>query len=277
MENYSNTTNNVNTDFTTTTTNAVEITPANQPIEMYPASDIETQQALMSELAKAQGELDTIKAELEQYKYSLQIQREVQNELRCSMADSVYLLLQQLDSDVIADTICRLSTAKETNIIKYIADKMPNVVKQGIKESYNAEEFNTEIEDLDEYIADAYDEGQIVDLIDAKYSWSTILRDAFRRGSVDNSDVVDYLDLQDIVDDELRSGNISFSDMMQHFDNSDCFDHLDSKGEMTWYNVKDYVDMDEVKSDIEVDTDMVTDYISNLSDNEFRTLITNLS
>jgi len=186
-------------------------------------------------------------------------------------------LLSQLDSDIVADVIYKMSNIKQQNIVRCLTNISANNVKIGVDDSLNKEIFETEIEDLDDYIADAYDEGQIADLIDNKYSWSTLLKIAFRRGVIDNSDVVDYLDIADIIDDELRSGNIEFSDMMQHFDNSDCFDHLDKQGEMTWYNVKDYVDMDEVKSDIEVDTDMVTDYISNLSDNEFRTLITNLS
>jgi hypothetical protein len=259
MDNNSNTTNNVNNEFTTTTSNEVEITPS------------------MLQAVMLTSELNDAKAELQQLKQSLQIQREVQNDLRCAMADSVYHLLKHLDADVIADTICRLNTTKESQIIKYMANTHPNIIKAGLKESDNAEQFSTDIDNLDDYISDKYDEGDIIGLIDDKYSWSNLLDRAFSRGSIDNSDVVDHIDTEDIVNDYLRGGNMDFSDVMHHFDESDCFSYLSDEGRISWENVKDYVDMDDVKADIEFDNDMVGEYISNLNDSEFRNLVTNLS
>lgn len=259
MENNSNTTNNVNNEFTTTTTNAVEITPANL------------------ELAKLQGDLDSTIAELNQFRQSLQIQREVHNDLRCSIAESMYHLLQHLDADVIADTICRLNTTKETNIIKYMADRMPNIVKDGIKESDNADEFITEIDDLDDYISDKYSEGDIINLIDAKYSWNTLFSIAFRQNSIDDNDVMDFIDMEEAVKEELQKGNISFDDLMDNFTEDDCYEYIRSNGGISWSDVKDDVDMDDVRSDIDLDNDMVTEYASRLSDSDFRNLISNLN
>lgn len=259
MENYSNTTNNVSTEFTTTTTNAVEITPA------------------QLEITKLQAELETTRAELEQIKQSLETQTEMQNKSKAAIVESVYTLALNLDAPTLANTICRLNSPQIITIIQHLTDKLVAHVKTGIDLSINADQFKTEIEDLDDYISDKYNEEQILDLIDKKYSWSTLMRLAFRNDSIDTSDVIDYIDTSDVIDEELRKGNIEFSDIMSHFDNSDCFDYLDNQGEMTWYNVKDYVDMDEVKADVEIDTDTITDYISNLDNSEFRTLITNLS
>lgn len=253
-------TNNVSNEFTTTTTtNAVETTPANL------------------ELAKLQGELQATQLELEHLRRSLDTAKEVSTNKSATIVQSIGVLVKELDGVDIADIIVDLPKQKIIDVVRLLANMNASYVKDGIESSINANEFNTEIDNLDDYISDNYNDGQIVDLIDNKYSWSDILSLAFRRGSIETDDVTDYIEKSDLVFDEIRSGNIDFSDMMNHFDSSDCYEWLNDNGDLNWSDVKDYIDMDDVKADIEIDTDMVSEYISNLDNNEFRTLITNLS
>lgn len=259
MENTSNTTNNVNADFTTTKTNEYQIHPA------------------QLELAKLQGELETTRLELEHLRRSIDTANVVSNDKSETISKAVATLINQLDAFDIADIIYELPKQKIIDVVRILTNMNSQYVKDAIQTSVNSDDFETEIDDLDTYIADAYTEDNIVNLIDEKYSWSTLLRVAFKNNSIDTDDVVDYVDTDEILADEFRKGNVSFYDMMEHFDTSDCFEYLDNQGSLSWSEVKDYVDMDDVKADIEIDNDMIGEYISNLNDSDFRNLITNLS
>jgi len=246
-----------------TTTNAVENTPAQ--LELARIQDkLEIAEKMIADLKlQCRKEIDSINTLLTQKSESI--------------AESVSVLIKQLDGVDIGDIIYELPKQKVIDVVRILTNMNPQYVKDGINSSVNSEHFNAEIDNLDDYISDKYDEGDIIGLIDDKYSWSNLLERAFSRGSIDNSDVVDHIDTEDIVNDYLRGGNMDFSDIMHHFDESDCFSYLSDEGRISWENVKDYVDMDDVKADIEIDNDMVGEYISNLNDSEFRNLITNLS
>jgi hypothetical protein len=259
MNNNSTITNNVNNEFTTTTTNAVEITPATL------------------ELAKLKGELDTLNAELNQFRQALQLSRDNITNRDETIAKSISAVIGQLDGCTIAEIIYELPADKVIDVVRALTNMNHSFVKQGVTDSVYSENFNSKIEDLDAYISEQYNEAEIVNLIDEKYSWSTLLNYAFRNNSLDSDDVADYIDTEEVVTEEFRKGNISFDDVMSHFDASDCFQWLDDASELNWDSVKDYVDLDAVKEEIVLDADMVETYINNLDNHSFRNLIANIS
>lgn len=273
MENTTST-NNLNNEFTTTTTNAVEITPA---------TDCNLTNQYLNEIEKQKFNYNQLSEAYSSMEHDYEIVKNKLATLNCNTIEtisSIYqaalILLKQMDVVDIANLIHELPN-KTSEVVKHLTNLNFVDVKEGINNSYNKEKFETEIEDLETYISDKYSCNDIVDLIDNKYSWHTILNRAFTTHSIDENDVIDHIDMDDAINEELRKGNFSFSDIMEHFDKSDCFEYLNDNGDLNWYEVKDYVDMDDVKADIEIDSDMIADYISGLNDNQFRTLITNLS
>jgi hypothetical protein len=276
------TTNNLTNQFTTTTTNNMEQTlTTSNAVELSPAQQIEKLEqeiknydaaysSTLHDVTKAQQEITLLRG-------SIDTANVVSLSKTQTISNAVDVLIKQLDSFDIADIINSLSNEKISDIIRGLTNMNWKQVKQGIEKSAYSNEFNNEIDDLNSYISDAYNEDEIVLLIDDKYSWHTLLHIANRRGSIDGSDLIDFVDANEIATEEISNGNISFDDIMEHFDSSDCFEWLKDNRTIYWSDVKDYVDMDDVKADIKIDDDMVTEYISNLNDGQFRNLISNLS
>lgn len=254
MENTT-TTNNVNNNFTTTNTNAVEITPA------------------QLEIAKLQSELDSTNQLLVQH-YT--------NEIR--LTDSFTMILKEaiehLSARRIADIVCSLKGTKLREIITEITMFNDVAVFEGVSASIYADKFKAPIDNLNDYISEEYNEADIAMLIDEKYNWHTLLKYARNNNSIDDSDLIEHIyHVNDVVEQELSNGNVSFDDVMQHFDSGDCFTYLEDAGDLTWSRVKDYVDVEfanDVIEDTTLDSDTITNYLSNLSEQELGAIIKNI-
>lgn len=218
--------------------------------------------------------------ELVEVRQSLICQKEINRDYQDMMIESAYTLIKNLSDESIASILNKINDVKLSLVIKHITNMNLNTVQNGIEMSLFSDKFNKSIdtEKLNDVISDTYNESQLVDLIDEKYSWHTLLDEAVKSRSIDDDTLVEYIDDKtSIINDEISRGNISFDELMENFDARDCYDWLSNEGKLDWSDVKEYIDFDDVKADIDVDDDMVTDYISNLSDSEFRTLISNIS